>query len=178
MMVLGLQGSRPCPAGHRDPEVYRRMSDKKICFTASSGGHLEEILELRSILKKYDSFLLTEKTRFVTSLDPKRTYYLRQCSRHDKSLLLELLWNSAVSLGVFIKERPNAVITTGALATIPFCLMMKLFHKKLIFIESYAKVSSTTRIGRFLYRYADRFYVQWGSMLGQYPDAVYAGSIY
>ena len=34
-------------------------SIKKICFAASSGGHLEEIARLREIESKYESFLLT-----------------------------------------------------------------------------------------------------------------------
>lgn len=37
---------------------------KKIAFIASSGGHYEEILRLKNIEKKYDSFLVTEKSGF------------------------------------------------------------------------------------------------------------------
>lgn len=33
----------------------------KLCFTASSGGHLEEITCLRQITNENDSFLITEK---------------------------------------------------------------------------------------------------------------------
>ncbi|HGS3207216.1 TPA: polysaccharide biosynthesis protein, partial [Streptococcus pneumoniae] len=35
-----------------------------------------------------------------------------------------------------------------------------------------------TLTGRILYRYADRFYVQWESMLDIYPNAVYKGGLY
>ena len=32
----------------------------KVCFTASSGGHLVEISQLKELTKKFDSFLVTE----------------------------------------------------------------------------------------------------------------------
>ena len=86
--------------------------------------------------------------------------------------------NAIKSLMIFIKERPNLVITTGVLAMIPMCLIVKLFGGKLIYIESFAKISSPTLTGKFLYKYADQFYVQWESMLEIYPDAIYKGGIY
>jgi hypothetical protein len=48
----------------------------------------------------------------------------------------------------------------------------------LIFIESFAKVTSQTHCGNFLYKYADQFYVQWEEMLALYPNAIYKGGIY
>ncbi len=70
------------------------------------------------------------------------------------------------------------MICTGVLAMIPICLLAKLYGKKLIYIESFAKVTSATETGKLLYKYADRFYVQWQSMLDIYPDAIYLGGIY
>ena len=70
------------------------------------------------------------------------------------------------------------MITTGVLATIPLALLMKLFKRKLIYIESFAKVTSKTLSGKLLYKYADQFYVQWEEMLKLYPNAIYKGGIY
>lgn len=33
----------------------------KICFAASSGGHYEQLMMLKPLMNKYDSFILTEK---------------------------------------------------------------------------------------------------------------------
>ena len=52
------------------------------------------------------------------------------------------------------------------------------FGKKLIFIESYAKVKTPTLTGKLLYPFADRFYVQWRELLEYYPKAQYVGGIY
>lgn len=37
------------------------MASKKICFVASSGGHLEEISRLKKIEAQGEAFLVTEK---------------------------------------------------------------------------------------------------------------------
>ena len=44
-------------------------------------------------------------------------------------------------------------------------------RKKLIYIESFAKVTSPTLTGKLLYKYADQFYVQWESMKEFYPKS-------
>lgn len=36
----------------------------KVCFAASSGGHLEELMVLRPLMARYDSFIVTERTRY------------------------------------------------------------------------------------------------------------------
>lgn len=151
---------------------------KKICFAASTGGHFEQLMMLRPLMDKYDSFVLTEKTGYAVLKDDRRAYYLSQVNRKEKTWLLAMVKNAFQSLGIFLKERPDAVISTGVLATIPMCLLCKLFGKKVIYIESFAKVTSPTETGKLLYKIADRFYVQWESMLEVYPNAVFKGGIY
>ncbi len=150
----------------------------KICFAASSGGHYEQLMMLMPLMRKYESFLMTEKTKYITEVKENRNYYVLQINRKEKLLPFKLLWNTIVSLQIFIKEKPDVIICTGVLAMIPMCIIMKLFGKKLIYIESFAKVSSQTCTGKFLYKYADQFYVQWESMKAFYPKAIYLGGIY
>ena len=57
-------------------------------------------------------------------------------------------------------------------------LLQKLFKKKIIFIESFAKLNSPTLTGKLVYKFADQFYVQWEEMLAVYPNAIYRGGIY
>lgn len=92
--------------------------------------------------------------------------------------MIWLLINAVKSLGIFFKEKPDVIICTGVLAMIPLCLICKLFGRKLIYIESFAKISSPTETGKFMYKYADQFYVQWESMLKFYPNAIYVGGVY
>lgn len=152
--------------------------NRKICFAASSGGHYEQLLMLMPLMEKYDSFVVTEKTKYKAVAKNQRMYYVKQVNRKEKTFILAMLINAIKSFFIFIKERPDVIITTGVLAMIPICIFAKLFRKKLIYIESFAKITSPTETGKFLYKYADRFYVQWESMKEFYPDAVFLGGIY
>lgn len=154
------------------------MKKTKICFAASSGGHFEQISMLRPLMRTYESFVVTEHTEYKAIIKGEKMYYMHQVNRKEFLFPFWMLINALKSVIVFLKEKPDIIITTGVLAMIPLCLIAKLFGKKLIYIESFAKVSSPTETGRFLYKFADRFYVQWKSMLRFYPKAVYLGGIY
>lgn len=152
--------------------------NKKVCFAASSGGHYEQLLMLKPLMEKFDSFILTEKTLYNAEVSGVKTYYLKQVNRKERSFIYRMIVNLFKSVWIYIKERPDVVICTGVLAMIPICILSKLFRKKLIYIESFEKVTSPTETGKLLYRFADRFYVQWESMLEIYPDAICLGGIY
>lgn len=151
---------------------------KKICFIASTGGHLDQLMMLRPIMDKYSSFVVTEKTKYKAIKNINKVYYLFQVNRYEIIWILKLLLNAIISMYIFIIERPDVVISTGALATIPMCILAKIFRKKIIFIESFAKISSPTLTGKLIYKFADEFYVQWEEMLNIYPKAIYKGGIY
>lgn len=152
--------------------------NKKICFAASSGGHYEQLLMLKSLMDKYDSFIVTEKTDYNALIKGKKTYYLQQINRKEKRSILKFIMNFLGSIKIMVKEKPNYMITTGVLAVIPLALLVKATGGKLIYIESFAKVSTPTLTGKFLYKFADQFYVQWPQMLEVYPNAIYVGGIY
>lgn len=150
---------------------------KKICFIASSGGHFEQLMMLKPLMDKYESFIVTEKTNYSVTKSHK-IYYLSQINRNEKMFIFKMINNSLNTFKIFLKEKPDVVISTGALATISMCMMAKIFRKKLIFIESFAKVNSPTLTGKLLYKFADQFYVQWKDMLKVYPKSIYKGGIY
>lgn len=152
---------------------------KKICFAASTGGHFEQLMMLKPLMEKHNSFIITEKTKYsVNKNDKTKTYYMKQVNRKEITFPINMIINFFKSLYIFIKEKPDYMITTGVLAMIPMALLTKLFGKKLIYIESFAKISSPTQTGKLLYKYADRFYVQWEKMKEFYPNAIYKGGIY
>ncbi len=156
----------------------KKAGRNKLCFAASSGGHYEQLLMLKPLMQKYDSFIVTERTEYQMCDAEIPTYYLSQINRREPLCLLKLAVNAFRSARILRKEQPEAVISTGVLATIPICLLAKLTRRKLIYIESFAKVTSPTLTGKLLYRFADRFYVQWPQMCEVYPKAIYLGGIY
>lgn len=151
----------------------------KICFIASSGGHLDELLMLRPLMKKYDSYIITEKTNYsVLTGREKDVYYVSQIDRRELVFLFKLIALLVQSAWLLIKEKPDVVISTGALVSVPTCLLAKLFKKKVVFIETFAKLYSPSLSGKILYRFADLFIIQWDSLKTYYQNAVYGGWIY
>lgn len=150
----------------------------KICFTASSGGHIDELMMLAPIMRQHDSFIFTEKTAYKPLKNEFKTITTHQINRKKKSFIIKfpLLW--LISAWVLIKERPDVIVSTGALATYPICFMGKRLGKRIIFIESISRVSSGTLTGKWVYSFADTFIVQWEEMLKIYPDATLGGGIF
>jgi UDP-N-acetylglucosamine:LPS N-acetylglucosamine transferase len=79
---------------------------------------------------------------------------------------------------MLLRERPKAIISTGGGMSIATALLGKLLGVKLIYVESGARVTSPSRTGKLLYKYADLFIVQWEPMLKHFPKAVYGGMLF
>lgn len=159
---------------------YKNMP-KKVLFIASTGGHLSELLQLKSLFKKYDSSLITEKTKSTIDLKEKykKVNYLVYGTREHKfTYPFKFLYNCFKSLILYIKIKPNVIVTTGTHTAVPMCYIGKLFGSKIIFIETFANSKTKTASGKLVYPIADTFIVQWESMLELYPDAIYGGWIY
>ena len=152
---------------------------KKICLISSSGGHFEQLLMLRKLSDDYDTFIVTEKTKY-NKKDNKIDYYVSQVNRKEILFFFKMVVILFKSLFIFIKEKPDVIISTGVLAAIPMMFIGHIFKKKVIYIESFAKINSPTMTGNLIYKkhIVDRFYVQWESMKEFYPNAIYKGGIY
>ena len=154
---------------------------KRVIFISSTGGHLNELLQLEKTIKKYDSYLITEKTKSTIGLKEKfgdRISFLKYGSKSHFSYIYIFPWNCLKSLFLFFKIRPQVVVTTGAHTGVIMCYIAKFFRKKVIYIETFANVHSKSMSGRLVYPIADIFVVQWESMLKLYPKAVYGGWIF
>ena len=156
------------------------MKKKKVMFICSVGGHLTQMFQMKKIFNEYDYVLITEKTDVTKEMKDKYNIeYLVYGSRNYLfSYIFKFSFNIIKSLFLFIKYRPKTIITTGTHTAVPMCYIGKLFRRKIIYIESFAKRTSPTLSGKMVYPIADIFIVQWESMLSIYPKAKYFGPIY
>lgn len=145
-----------------------------------SGGHINELQQLD--FKRYDYSVVTEKTKTTRGLKEKyknRIHYLIYGTRKKPILyFFIMLINFFISLTIFIKIRPDIVVTTGTHTAVLMCYIAKLFGKKVIWIETFANRNSKTLAGRLVYPIADTFVVQWEEMKKIYKKSVYWGSIF
>ena len=155
---------------------------KKVLFISSTGGHLSELMQLEPIFDSYDSYLITEKTKSNLALKAKWgkniSYLLYGSKDHLFSYLFKFSYNCLKSIGLFIKIRPNVVVTTGAHTAVPMCYLAKIFRRKVVYIETYANLHTKSLSGKLVYPIADLFLVQWESMLELYPKAEYWGGVF
>lgn len=155
---------------------------KKILFIASTGGHLSELLQLEGMFKNHPYHLITEKTKSTLDLNNKFKdhvdYLVFGTKDHLFSYLFKFSYNCLKSFFLYLKIRPDIVITTGTHTAVPMCYIAKLFKKKIIYIETFANSLTQTEAGKMIYPLADLFIVQWESMLSLYPKAIYGGWIF
>ena len=146
----------------------------RLCLVSSSGGHWEQLQKLQPLIDKYDGFLVTEKTQFPENAK----YFMIQTDLKDKLMPLKMFVNGIHALGVWIKERPDFVITTGTMVAYPFYMLAVLFHKKIVYIETFGRANMPTEAGKKMEKHADLFIVQWETQVKHYKKAIYGGCLY
>jgi len=157
--------------------MKEKCRKKKVCFICSSGGHLTELLPVGLKLgKNHEHFWITFRNPMSDNTLKNERHFLVHDPIRNPVIYLKLFFHS---LYLFLKERPDIVITTGAGMAVPFSIISKIFGKKLVFIESFCRPESPSLSGRVLYPFADRFFVQWKNNLEHYgKKAEFMGPVY
>ena len=149
---------------------------KKVLFISSTGGHLNELMNLEPLFKNYDFTILTERGKTTEYLMEKyngRIHYVPYSTRSKIiSYILKYIFVIIKSFFLFIKIRPDVIVSTGTHTAVPICYFSKIFGKKIIYIETYANITRKTITGKILYPISNLFIVHWKSMKELYPNAV------
>lgn len=146
----------------------------KVCLVSSSGGHWEQLQKLKPLVDKYGGFMVTEKTPFVKGCP----YLMMQTDLKDKFMPAKMLVNGIHACAIWVKERPDVVVTTGTMVAYPFYLLAVLFRRKFVFIETFGRSYEPTVAGKLMQKHADLFFVQWESQKRFYEKARYVGCLY
>ncbi len=158
------------------------MSKRRVLFIASTGGHLNELLQLSPMFKNLDYHLITEKTKSNMYLKDKYkdkvNYLIYGTKHHMLTYPFKLLANCFISLYLYLKIHPDYIITTGVHTAGPMCCIGKIFGSRVIYIETFANMVTKTATGKLLYPISDKFIVQWESMKELYPKAEFGGWIF
>lgn len=155
---------------------------RNVLFISSTGGHLNELMQLSPMFEKYDYHIITEKTKSNLKLKEKYLgkvgYLVYGTKLHIFTYIFKLLYNCFKSLYYYIKFHPDYIITTGTHTAGPMCCIGKILGSKIIYIETFANIKTKTSTGKLIYHFADHFIVQWPSMKKLYPKAIDGGWIY
>ena len=158
------------------------MKKKKVLFISSTGGHFNELQQLRPLFEKYDYHIITEKDETTKAMKEKygdKISYLPYGTRTKiLKYIFVFIYLCVKTIYLYCKIRPQYIVTTGTHTAGPMCYLGKIFGSKIIYIETFANRNRKTATGKLIYPIADLFIVQWEEMLELYPKAVYGGAIY
>jgi radical SAM superfamily enzyme YgiQ (UPF0313 family) len=130
------------------------------------------MLQLAEAFAGHDTFWFCYDSATTRALP--RTHLVPNMARNP----VEFVKNLFRVAGVFRRERPDMVVSTGAEIAIPVVLVAKLFRLPVVYIECGAQVTTPSVTGRLMYWLADTFLVQWPELVHAYgPRAVYRGSL-
>jgi UDP-N-acetylglucosamine transferase subunit ALG13 len=80
-------------------------------------------------------------------------------------------------LKIFLREKPDIIISTGSEIAIPMIYLSKILGKKVIFIESLTRISDLSFTGKIVRIATDVFLVQWEELTKQYEDTLFKGNL-
>ena len=147
---------------------------KKVLFISSTGGHFSELIKLEPLFKNYDYSIITEKDS--TTKDLQKNYKIYYLPYSTRSKIIEYIFKYVFvilkSIILFIRIKPDVIVSTGTHTAVPICFLGKLFNKKIVYIETYANITRKTLTGKIIYPIADLFIVQWKEMKKLYPKAI------
>jgi hypothetical protein len=147
----------------------------KICLAASAGGHLTQLLKLRSVW-------LGGSVLFVTTVDIGQSklredgpvYVVGESNRQQPFQTLKVLFRC---LRIILRERPQAILSTGASAGFILCFFGKLLGAKIIWLDSIANAGRLSMSGRMIRPFADLILSQWPEVAAHYSNVEYAGEL-
>lgn len=150
----------------------------KLCIGASAGGHMNQLLNLLQATTNWplcSSFYVTTLPQLAEKLENYGpTYVIGECNRLHPLMAIKVLLKA---IQLVFSERPDVVITTGALPLAMICAVAKLRGAKIIWIDSIANVEKFSMSGAMVRRFADLFLTQWPELAKKYKNAEYVGTL-
>ncbi len=147
-----------------------------VLLVCSSGGHLLQLLALRSAWEEFSRLWVTfDKSDARSLLRDERLVFARgPTNRNVKNLLR----NVAVAWRVVARARPAVILTTGAGVAVPFAWIGRLRGARVVYVESFTRIEEPSLSCRLIAPVADRLYVQWPELRRALPRARYAGNVF
>lgn len=146
----------------------------RILLVANPGGHLLQMLALEGAWEGLDRRWVTLAAADSKSLlAEENVVYANGPTIRN---VMNLIRNFAVAWQTVRHFDPDVILSTGSALAIPFFVIGRLHRKRLVYVESFTRVSRPSLSGRIVYPLADAFFMQWRTRLGP-RRAVYAGSL-
>ena len=112
----------------------KKDKKKKVLFISSTGGHLNELLQLAPLFEKYDYKIITEKDKANEKLKEQygeKLYFLPYGTRAKLfTYIFKYFYLCLKTIYLYFKIRPQVIVTTGTHTAGPMCYLGKIFRSK------------------------------------------------
>ena len=147
-----------------------------LLLVCSSGGHLMQLHELRAAWEPFPRTWVTfDKSDARSLLREERVIHaFGPTNRNVPNLLrnLRLAWQ------VVRRERPAAMLTTGAGVAVPFAWIARLHRVPVVYVESFTRIDGLSLSARMIAPVASRMYGQWPELAQAAPRVRFAGNLF
>jgi UDP-N-acetylglucosamine:LPS N-acetylglucosamine transferase len=155
-------------------------SDVKLLVAASAGGHAND---LGALLERAETMWPSRPSVFVTTSEVRadrfrnqgmRVYVVREADRRTP---ISAAIATAQTLRVIWRERPDAIVTTGAMPMAIMCVWGRLFGAKVAWVDCLSQVDTLSLSGRVTRRLAHLTLTQWPDVATRFRRVEYAGEV-
>jgi UDP-N-acetylglucosamine:LPS N-acetylglucosamine transferase len=149
--------------------------NRRILLVCSPGGHLQQMLALEPAWRGFSQTWVTLPAPDVEHLLKNEDVLLahgptnRSISRFVRNIVFA--WRT-------VRERdPDVILSTGAGLAAPFFVVGRLLGRRVVYVESLARITSLSLTGSLVYPLANAFFVQW-PQAARRRRAQYRGSVF
>jgi UDP-N-acetylglucosamine:LPS N-acetylglucosamine transferase len=157
------------------------MKKRTVLVILGGGGHTAQMRHLvRRLGSRYRYEYVLSYDNPCTPKGARHYRVLNPRSMSDRNpfwVACKTLVCAAQAAGVLLKSDSSVIVACGPAISVPFCLIGKLFRKKIIYVETWARVKTISKSGRIVYPFADLFFVQWPALRRLLPRAQYLGRL-
>ncbi len=134
------------------------MKRRKILGVSSGGGHWVELIRLAPAFENHEVAYATVSESYRQEAGAARFYTVQDVTRWDIPrwglTIAKLLW-------ILWRERPDVVVSTGALPGYFALRLAKWFGARTVWLDSIANVEELSMSGQKVGRHADLWLTQW-----------------
>lgn len=147
---------------------------RRVLAVASGGGHWVQLRRISPAFAAHDLRYVTVNESYRADAPDHTVYIVRDSTRWDKLGMLVLGFQL---LSIFLRVRPQVVVSTGAA---PGCLAIflgRVFGARTIWLDSIANVDEVSMSGRLVRRAAGLWLTQWPHLATE-DGPEYAGRVF
>lgn len=146
---------------------------RKIMVVASAGGHWHQACQITETLPADDLFFVTTMNE-LPQKDGKIPFAI--VSDCNKNTPVRFLVCTIQAMACLLRQRPEVVVSTGALPGFAFVMVAHMAGIKTIWIDSVANADEPSLAGRLAHRFASIWLSQWKHIADQFGGQ-YEGSV-